>query len=131
MELASDYHKLAEEHGFGHGGSDFYCMYHFIEKLLGNIIYKKKLSVWICFLFLDKYKRKTLNYGFQIGLFCGASVELALCLNLILCSLIALTLLELKSIWVITNMSLLCFLSNLFCSAWHFFLKLKVKNVKY
>ncbi len=22
--------------GFGHGGSDYYCMYHFVEKLLGN-----------------------------------------------------------------------------------------------
>jgi len=22
--------------GFGHGGSDYYCMYHFVEKILGN-----------------------------------------------------------------------------------------------
>jgi hypothetical protein len=32
-------HQFADEKvakTFGHGGSDFYCMYHFIEKILGN-----------------------------------------------------------------------------------------------
>ena len=37
LESYSPVHELADKpEGFAHGGSDFYSMYHFIEKIKGN-----------------------------------------------------------------------------------------------